>query len=461
MEKESLNRQILKLAAPAILNNITVPLLGLCDTAIAGHLGSASYLGAIAIGAMMLNVFFWLSGFLRMGTTGLTARSLGRKRNEECMEVLRKSLIIAAAISILVIIFREPLLNLFLYFTAPDSNVSELASLYFRIGVWGVPAQLAVMAVSGWFIGLQTTVVPMTIAIGTNVINIATSILLAFGLNKGFPGIAYGTLCANWIGAIAALIWARKRYVALQKKSSDAAISLSRDDASTKSAIRKKTSPESAIKWSELFSVNGALFIRSACIMAVTLTVTSVGARLGEITLAANAVIMQFFMFFSYFMDGFAFSGEALAGKYSGAGENGMVKTLLKRLSLWGSGMALIFFLIYSLGARGIVGLLTDSLAVINEAMKYKMWIVLLPPITVAAFIYDGIFVGLTRTKAMMAVTLAGSILFFILLFCVNLPIDNNLLWLSFESYLFIRGGALAVIFKFIPKICKPASKNI
>lgn len=426
MEKDRLNRQILKLAAPAIINNITVPLLGLCDTAIAGHLGSASYLGAIAVGSLMLNVFFWLSGFLRMGTTGLTARSIGRRNAEECREVIRKSLIIAGVISILVILFREYLLALFIRLVSPDENVTELASQYFRIGVWGVPAQLAVMAVSGWFIGLQTTVVPMTIAIGTNIINIITSIALAFGFKKGFSGIAYGTLCANWIGAIAALIWARRRYVSL------------RGD---------RSRGNGTIRWRELFAVNSALFVRSACIMAVTLTVTSVGARLGELTLAANAVIMQFFMFFSYFMDGFAFSGEALAGKYSGAGDRKMVSTVLKRLCIWGAGMALSFLLIYASGSREIVSFLTDSSAVIEEAMRYRIWIMLLPPVTVAAFIYDGIFVGLTRTRAMMSVTLAGAALFFILLFCLNLKIDNNLLWAAFESYLFIRGISLAIIF--------------
>ncbi|MDE6410654.1 MAG: MATE family efflux transporter, partial [Muribaculaceae bacterium] len=448
MNRDNLNLQILKLAAPAILNNITVPLLGLCDTAIAGHLGSASYLGAISVGAMMLNVFFWLAGFLRMGTTGLTARSIGRKSVSECSEVLNKSLIIAAVISIMVILFQTPLLKLFLYLIAPESNVEELASLYFRIGVWGVPAQLAVMAVSGWFIGLQTTVVPMTIAIGTNVINIITSITLAFGLKKGFSGIAYGTLCANWIGAIAALVWARKRYLSLAQ-------------AETTISPEASIPSKGAIKWRELFSVNGALFIRSACIMAVTLTVTSVGARMGEITLAANAVIMQFFMFFSYFMDGFAFSGEALAGKFSGAGEGGMVSKVLRRLCLWGGGMAFTFFLIYAFGSKGIISLLTDSSEVIKRAMDYKIWIMLLPPITVAAFIYDGIFVGLTRTKAMMAVTLAGAALFFILLFGVNLPIDNNLLWLSFESYLLIRGGALALICRFNNEVQKRCCSSL
>ncbi|MDE6296535.1 MAG: MATE family efflux transporter, partial [Muribaculaceae bacterium] len=429
----NLNKEILQLAAPAILNNITVPLLGLCDTAIAGHLGSASYLGAISVGAMMLNVFFWLSGFLRMGTTGLTAQSLGRKRADECCEVLRKSLMIAFVISVLVILFREPLLRVFLYFIQPDKEISELAALYFRVGVWGVPAQLGVMAISGWFIGLQTTVVPMTIAISTNIINIATSILLAFGFKKGFVGIIFGTLCANWLGALIAFIWGWKRYRSLGER-------IVKD----KDELHEQ---KRGVRWGDLFSVNGALFIRSACIMGVTMTVTAVGARLGETTLAANAVIMQFFMFFSYFMDGFAFSGEALTGKYVGESNGRMILSTARHLSCWGVVMGLLFFLLYTLASREIVSLLTDNIHVIDEVERYKLWIVLLPPITVSAFIFDGIFVGLTRTRAMMGVTVAGAIIFFITLFGTGLTLDNRLLWISFESYLLVRGVSLGVIF--------------
>ena len=433
MNNPNINKEIIRLAAPAILNNITVPLLGLCDTAIAGHLGSPSFLGAVAIGATMLNVFFWLAGFLRMGTTGLTARSFGRGDMWECREVLRKSLILATAISAIVLILQIPLMNLLIRLIAPDSDVADLASLYFSIGVWGVPAQLSVMAVSGWFIGLQTTVVPMTIAIGTNIVNIIASILFAFGLRKGFQGIIYGTLLANWIGAIAALIWASIRYRKLKNRAGEQEVNAS---------LRR-----SGVKWRELFSVNGALFVRSACIMAVTLTVTSVGARLGELTLAANAIIMQFFMFFSYFMDGFAFSGEALAGRFSGAGQPEMITATMKKLCGWGAIMAVVFFTIYAFGSRDITALLTDSKEVIAEAEHYRLWILLLPPVTVAAFIFDGLFVGLTKTRAMMAVTIAGATVFFSLLFLLKIPLSNNLLWLSFESYLFIRGSVLAIIF--------------
>ena len=392
---------------------------------------------------MMLNVFFWLAGFLRMGTTGLTARSVGRGSYMQCREVLMKSLLIAGVISLIVLACQNSLLTLLLRFLAPGSDAAELAGRYFRIGVWWVPAQLTIMAVSGWFIGLQTTVIPMTIAIGTNVINIAASVLFVFGIKRGFDGIAYGTLVANWIGAIAALCWALVRLKEEKKKLATKRGEEEREyDETTKMELKGDR-----IKWSEFFKVNSALFIRSACIMAVTLTVTSVGSQLGELTLAANAVIMQFFLFFSYFMDGFAFSGEALAGKFSGAGDGEMVIKTMKSLCRWGAVMALIFLALYTFGSKTMAQLITDSAEVVNKIEEYRLWIQLLPPVTVSAFIFDGLFVGLTRTRAMMWVTIAGAALFFTILFGSNIPHTNNLLWLSFESYLFVRGAALAVTF--------------
>ncbi|MDE6865946.1 MAG: MATE family efflux transporter [Muribaculaceae bacterium] len=442
-ENRNLDKSILLLAAPAIINNITVPLLGLCDTTIAGHLGSPRYLASISVGTMMLNVFFWLAGFLRMGTTGLTARSVGRGSYMQCREVLMKSLLIAGVISLIVLACQNSLLTLLLRFLAPGSDAAELAGRYFRIGVWWVPAQLTIMAVSGWFIGLQTTVIPMTIAIGTNVINIAASVLFVFGIKRGFDGIAYGTLVANWIGAIAALCWALVRLNEEKKKLATKGGEEEREyDETTKMELKGDR-----IKWSEFFKVNSALFIRSACIMAVTLTVTSVGSQLGELTLAANAVIMQFFLFFSYFMDGFAFSGEALAGKFSGAGDREMVIKTMKSLCRWGAVMALIFLALYTFGSKTMAQLITDSGEVVDKIEEYRLWIQLLPPVTVSAFIFDGLFVGLTRTRAMMWVTIAGAALFFIILFGPDIPHTNNLLWLSFESYLFVRGAALAVTF--------------
>ena len=429
---KTLDKEILRLAAPAIINNITVPLLGLSDTAIAGHLGDARYIGAMSVGAMMLNVVFWLAGFLRMGTTGLTAQSLGSGDKDGCREVLRKSLKLALGISLIVLVFQRPMLHLLLRLIAPEPEIAASASLYFNILVWGVPAQLTIMAVSGWFIGLQTTTVPMAIAIAVNLVNIALSLLLVFAFRLGFEGIAIGTLAANWLGAAGAVILARRRFRRLE--------------------LNVSTGKRDGIRWRDLFSVNGNLFIRSACIMAVTLTVTSVGARLGSMTLAANAIIMQFFIFFSYFMDGFAFSGEALAGRYSGAGEGRMVVRVMKRLAVWGAVMAVFFFSIYYFGTEGIARLLTDEEDVVRNVMKYRVWILLLPPVTVTAFIFDGIFVGLTRTRAMMAVTLVGAGAFFGAIYFAGDNLDNNVLWIAFELYLFLRGALLAGDFVLIKR---------
>lgn len=427
---KTIDKDILKLAAPAIINNVTVPLLGICDTAVSGHLGDATYLGAIAVGAMMLNVFFWLSGFLRMGTTGLTARAYGSRDWGISREIMKKSLLIAGAISFVVLLLQSPIASFLLKVISPDAAVTGLARRYFKICVWGVPAQLTIMVVSGWFIGMQNTLVPMFISIGVNVINILLSIWFAFGGGLGFIGIAYGTLTANWIGCIVAIVWSR---IELRK-------------------FKTNQEERTQVKWIELFSVNGNLFVRSACVMGVSLTVTAMGARLGDLTLAANAVMMQFFLFFSYFMDGFAFSGEALTGKYSGAENGKMVLTTAGHLTLWGLAMALTFFLIYFFFSGTISSLLTDNPEVLKEIERYSGWIAALPPLTVLAFVFDGIFIGLTRTGAMTIVTLVGASVFFALVFSAGKGLGNGLLWTAFELYLLLRGGLLAIDFVIIER---------
>lgn len=421
----SLNRRILALALPAIVNNITVPLLGLCDTAIAGHLGSAAYLGAMAVGAMMLNVVYWLCGFLRMGTTALSAQAYGASDFSRVRDIIRKAFLIGAVISVVVIIARSPLERMLLQVIGADQTVALNASLYFRILVWAVPAQLTVMSVSGWFIGLQNTTVPMVIAVGINIVNIFVSLTLVFGFGLGFTGIAVGTLAANWIGFAGALIFVCGR-------------------------MKKMPNPStrSVVKWGRFFSVNTDLFLRSACIMCVTLAMTSIGSRLGETTLAANAVIMQFFLFFSYFMDGYAFAGEAIEGSAAGANDYDAVRNGVRALCVWGAAMALLFFLVYLCASDAVASLLTDVSEVRETVRGLRFWIVILPPVTVAAFIFDGIFIGLARTRRLLVTTLIAAAAFFVIVFLVPgagiLPSDN-LLWLAFETYLLLRGTLLAL----------------
>ncbi|MDE7402297.1 MAG: MATE family efflux transporter [Muribaculaceae bacterium] len=428
----TLNGKILHLAVPAIFNNITVPLLGLADTAIAGHLGDTASLGAIAVGAMMINVVVWLCGFLRAGTAGLSAQANGAGDYALSRNVLYKSFIIAAIISICCILLQRPLAELLLSTMTNGDEVTRFADTYFKILVWGIPAQLGLMAVTGWFIGMQNTVVPMVISVGINLINVALSVALVFGSGMGFAGIPTGTLAANWIGLIAG-IWFVVREIRKHPRSRGV----------------------SKVRWSRFFSVNRNLFFRSACIMGVSLTVTALGARMGEVVLAGNAVMMQFFLFFSYFMDGFAYAAEALVGHAAGAGNSSELHRTVVALMKWGAAMATIFLLIYAFASGGITSLLTDQAEVRRQVESMWIWVVILPPVTVLAFLFDGIFIGLARTGILFITTLIAAVIFFAVAFAtvhVEISAPNRLLWLGFEAYLFARGLSLAYCYKIISR---------
>ncbi|MBD5203847.1 MAG: MATE family efflux transporter [Bacteroidales bacterium] len=429
----NLNREILRLSVPAIVSNVTVPLLGLCDTAISGHLGSEVFLGAIAVGSLMMSVVFRLFGFLRMGTTGLTAGAFGAADAAGIRDAFSRSLFLGLALGFGLVLLQGPLLASMLWIVGADAEVSDLAADYFNICVWMAPAQMGVMALSGWFVGMQSTVRAMAVAIFINVVNILSSFLLVFPMEIGFRGVAYGTLIANWSGFIFALFLAFG--IAPEGGLWCGFTRLFRGE-----GLRR------------FFSVNTDLFIRSAAIMAVTMAVTAYSARLGAVALAANAVIQQFFHFFSFFMDGYAFTGEALVGRFFGAGDTVMLRRSVRSLLLWSAGIALLFTGIYMIGWRPVVALLTDDSEVRQFVADYHIWIILIPSVTVAAFIYDGFFIGVTGTRSMLVATLAASAVFF----ATTLPFvrentlasgfTNNLLWLSFLSYLLVRGGSLAIV---------------
>lgn len=434
-----MSKNILVLAVPAIFNNITVPLLGLSDTAITGHLGSASYLAAMAVGTMMLNVIFWLCGFLRMGTTGLSSHAFGAGNFNLTIAILNKALKIGLIISCVVLILQRPLEQLLFLIISPEEKVSELASLYFRICLWGAPAQLVIIAVSGWFIGLQNTVIPMIIAVGVNVVNILLSILLVFVFETGFAGVAIGTLSANWLGMIASVIFVRRRINSERRK----------ETAKSGNSTQIKIQKSEKIKNSEFLKVNINLFFRSACIMIVTLAMTSYGSRLGETTLAANTVIMQFFLFFSYFMDGFAFAGEAIVGSSFGARNFNQLRKCVGCLLIWGACIAISFTIIYVLASGEIICLLTNNYSVVLSVEQMKWWLVVMPAVTVLAFIFDGVFIGLAKTRILFVTTFIASLIFFLITTGADnisfVSLSNNLLWISFGCYLLARGVLLGV----------------
>ncbi len=429
-----LNKEILRLSIPAIVSNITVPLLGLCDTAISGHLGSELYLAAIAVGSMMLNVVFWLFGFLRMGTTGITAKAFGAGNDQDVRKVLTRALFLGVVIGLLLVVVQTPLLKGLEDVIGAEDRVASLVGKYFSICIWEAPSMLATMAISGWFVGMQSTVWPMVIAISVNVINILASLLYVYVFGMGFVGIAYGTLTANWAGLAVAMI-AVVRFRKGEKIFSGVADVFSGGGLGS------------------FFKVNVNLFFRSACITAVSLGVTAAGARLGAMTLAVNAVLMQFFTLFSFFTDGFAFSAEALTGRYCGAHDKAMLRKSVKYVLLWGCVMAAAFSLLYIAGYGIITDLLTDDEGVREGVRVMRLWIWLLPVVSVWAFVYDGFYVGITATGHMLAATLAATAVFFIMVSLIPagsvanaITVSDKLLWNAFLSYLLIRGGFLAAM---------------
>ena len=425
-----LNKEILRLSIPAIISNITVPILGLSDTTISGHLGSELYIGAIAVGTMMFNVVFWLFGFLRMGTTGLTAQAYGARDNKGCRKLLVRACALGLIIGVVILLLHIPIRWLLLLLISPEGQVADYAADYFNICIWGAPALLFNMAVMGWFLGVQNTVVPMIISVSVNIVNIILSLCFVFLFDMGFEGVAYGTMISNWVGVGIAILYVLKFYEWRFPK-------ICRTDILQLSDMGR------------FFKINTDIMFRSACIMSVSLTVTSIGAQLGALTLAANAIIMQFFILFSYFMDGFAFAAEALSGKFVGARDLQNLKRVINRLLLWALGVASVFTIIYIGGYKFIVSFITNEVNVIATVDKYSLWLKLIPIVTVAAFIYDGIYIGLTATRQMLIATFLSAMAFLSICFIhpfggnlIDLP-QNHTLWIAFLTYLLLRGVML------------------
>lgn len=421
---------ILSLALPAIVSNITVPLLGLVDVSIVGHLGAAAYIGAIAVGGMMFNVIYWVFGFLRMGTSGMTAQAFGRGDSDETMRLLVRSLGIAFAVALALILLQVPVCRTALRLMSPSTDVAGYAATYFYICIWGAPAMLGMFSLSGWFIGMQNSRVPMVVAISQNVINIACSLLFVFVLGMKVEGVALGTLMAQYSGFIIALCFALRDERLRRELPLLLSTSWNRD------AMRR------------FFAVNRDIFFRTVCLVSVMFFFTSAGSWQGEVVLAVNTLLMQLYMLFSYIMDGFAYAGEALSGRYYGAGDMRALRQTTKRLFIWGGAMTALFTLAYAVGGKAFLSLLTDEPQVISAAASYFLWALLLPVAGVAAFIWDGVFIGCTATRGMLVSMFSAAVTFFIIYYVAHDSLGNHGLWLSFISFLFVRGLAQSIIAK-------------
>ena len=417
-----MNREILRIAIPSIVTNITVPLLGIIDLSIVGHIdsadGGALAIGAISVGGLIFNMVYWLFNFLRMGSSGLTAQRFGREDGAGERRVLRMALTVAVVCGVAIFALQRPIEWFAHIIIAPTDEVWTLATTYFRIRIWAAPAVLSLFALNGWFVGMQNSRFPMYIAIGQNLLNIATSATLVLWFDMGVRGVALGTVISQYCGLAAALFLVRRTNLHAADESIDTAQELSVAD---------------------FFRVNRDIFLRMICIIAVTTAFTSFGARQSDLLLAVNTLLIQLFILFSYFCDGFALAGEAIVGKYVGAKSHTRKMMCVRRLFAWAGGVMLLFTTIYFFLANGILHILTDDEAVITAAQPFLPWTLAIPLAGFATFMWDGIFIGATATRQMLYTLAIAAATFFALWFWpMPLP-TNHHLWLAFVTYLAVR----------------------
>ena len=440
----NLHRDILWLAIPSIVSNITVPLLGLVDVAIMGHIGDARFIGAIAVGSMIFNVMYWLFGFLRMGTSGLTAQAYGRENQAETALILRQSLMVALGIGMLIILLQWPLRVLALWLMQPSEEVAQIVTPYYNICVWGAPAVLGLYAMTGWYVGMQNTRIPMMVAIIQNVVNILASLFFVFALHMQAEGVALGTLVAQWAGFALSL---KLRVESVECRVDSVEFATARQDPLNEKTGAVANSTLSTLH-STLSTVNRDIFLRTLCLVAVNLYFTSAGAQQGTLVLAVNTLLMQLFTIFSYFMDGFAYAGEALAGRYYGAGNQKMLQSVVRCLFGWGTAMVVLFTLLYGVGGETFLTLLTSDHEVISASSEYFVWALLIPVCGMAAFVWDGIFIGITATRGMLEACFLAALAFFAIWFLGRNALGNHALWLALNIYLLLRGVVQTIVYQ-------------
>jgi MATE family multidrug resistance protein len=422
--KLSLNREILRLAVPNIVSNLTVPLLGMADFALMGHLkqDSVMYVGAVALGTTVFNVLYMSLGFLRMGTSGFTAQSYGARDKKALHLGLHRSLLVALLLALLLMVLQYPIQWIAFRLLDGTTQVTHFARQYFYIRIYAAPATLMLYSFYGWYLGMQNARIPMTIAIVVNTMNIGLNFLFVFGFGMHSNGVALASVLAQYTGLLLAFWFLKKKYAAYYRR-----IAL-------KLLVRK----EGLLVF---FKVNGDIFIRTLLLIFVLTFFTGVSARIGDNILAVNTLLFQFFFFFSYFADGFAFAGEALAGKARGSGHLLLLKVTVRQLFVWGLGIAMITSLVYFAGLKTFMHILTNDKTILQLAGDYRWWVIVLPLTSIAAFIWDGIYVGVTASKAMRNTMILSSLLIFLPAFYLLYPHwGNHGLWIALQLFMIARG---------------------
>ena len=428
------NSDILRLAVPSILANITIPLVGIVDTAIVGHLSDAAAIGGIAIGTMLFDLLYWNFGFLRIGTSGLAAQAYGAGRKDECRKILTQSLTIALIAALAIWAIQWLFVTAVLAVVPCSAEVAGIARQYFFVRIWAAPATLMLMAFKGWFIGMQDTQSPMAVDILVNVVNMIASYCLAVYTPLGVVGVAWGTFIAQYSGLILAVLILTFKYGIVSIR------------------LREIIA---AMKWSEIqrmMALNGNLFIRSLCFMVVYVGFTSLASKYGDTELAVSSIMMKLFMFFSFFVDGFAYAGEALVGKEWGKAfvekDDSSIAPTVRALFNWALGVGVLFSLIYALWGKGCVGLMTNDAEVLGASSQYIGWLIAMPIISTLAFMWDGVYVGATAGVQIRNSMIWAAVGFVVAYVATYRFVGAQALYIAYFAHLIARAVYLSLEWK-------------
>ena len=427
-----MNKKILYLAIPNIISNLSVPLLTSVDTALMGRMESEIYIGAIALGGLIFNFVYWSFGFLRMGSTGLTAQAFGEKNDAKLMQILGRALIFGFVSGLVLLLSQKWLMDFGFYLLDGSQEVEFLAKEYFSIRIWAAPATLCLYGLMGWFFGMQNSVVPMVLTILINVVNIIANVIFINYFGMKADGVALGTVIAQYAGFIVALVIFYKRHGHLLQY------------------FKRKTIFEiQAFK--QFLSLNRDIFIRTFLLVFSFAFFENQSAAQGDLTLAVNSILLQFVSWISYGIDGFAYASESLVGRYAGAKDKSNLRKAINLSFVWAFGLAIVYSLTFYVFEVELLQLFTNQQNVIDAAQNYMIWIVLFPIIATSGYIWDGIFIGLTASKAMRNTMILAFMLFMIVFYIADYQLatmTNFWLWLTFSLFIFIRGIIQTIYYK-------------
>ena len=422
------HRAVWRLSVPIILSNISVPLLGAVDTAVVGHLPEPHHLGAVALGSMVFNFIYWGFGFLRMGTAGLTAQAHGAGNSDEVLAAVVRALAIAGAIAIVTLAAQTLIVAAVFDLVEASADVEGSARVYVLTRIWGAPAALSIYVILGWFLGLQNTRATLYVQLWMNGLNIVLDILFVVGLGWGVFGVALATVIAEFAG-LALALWLMRGAIR------EIAGRLDWDRVWSRRRIRMT------------LGLNADIFVRTVCLVFAFAYFTAQGARMGDVLLAANAVLMNFQIFMAHGLDGFAHAAQAMVGRAVGAADRAELRAAIRVSSFWAVVTAAGFVLVYAAAGEGIVALLTGIEEVREAAGYYLLWSVAMPALSVAAFQFDGIFLGATMGRQMRNMMIVSVVLYLVLC-AVLIPLwGNHGLWFAFAAFMALRGLTLGAVY--------------